>query len=284
MKPVILCAAVTGGGPPRSPHVPVTPQAVVQSALQAWRAGAAMLHLHARRPDGSSTMDAGAYRELARALRQAGCTALLNFSAGDNGGTASHEERLAIAETGADLVTIGAGSFNSGPRVYDNAPAFAIRAARGLREARVAAEVEVFDTGHLHGLRRLLEQGDLRLPVWVNFVFGGRGGMPADARLLPVLLDELPPACEWTVTVQGASAEQYHAIAHWALAQGGHVRTGLEDQSWVAPGVPATDNAQLVRHAAELAVAAGRAVATPEQARALLHLTPHAAAPLPQAA
>jgi 3-keto-5-aminohexanoate cleavage enzyme len=280
-RPVVLSAAITGGGPARSPHHPVLPAVVLDSALQAWQAGAAILHLHARTDAGEATSDPAAYVRMAHELRHAGCTALLNFSAGDNGGRASREERLRIIRTGAEMVSLGTGSFNAGSRVYDNAPDFSAKAAREMRVAGVRPEVEVFDTGHLHGLRQLLDDGHLQPPVWVNLVFGGRGGMPAEPALLPMLVSHLPPGCEWTVTVQGGSPDAGLRIGWAALELGGHVRTGLEDTSWLAPGEAARSNAELVERWATLARALGRPVATPDQARALVGCPLPARAPQP---
>src|SRR5450432_1209499 len=96
MKPLIICAAVTGGAPAKAktPHHPTTPREVVDSAVACWRAGASVIHYHARLEDGSTTMDVDAYRDIADRIRATGCDAILNLSAGDNGGRANHEQRL----------------------------------------------------------------------------------------------------------------------------------------------------------------------------------------------
>jgi uncharacterized protein (DUF849 family) len=116
---LIIVAAVTGGGPPkaRTPHQPVTPGEIVAEALAAWRAGAAMLHLHARTEHGEATTDPAVYRHLCGAIRAAGCDAILNISAGDDGGRASHGQRLAVLDGGAEIVSLGSGSFNLAERL-----------------------------------------------------------------------------------------------------------------------------------------------------------------------
>jgi len=114
MKPLIICAAVTGGAPAKAktPHHPTTPREVVDSAVACWRAGASVIHYHARLEDGSTTMDVDAYRDIADRIRATGCDAILNLSAGDNGGRANHEQRLNVTDVarvgGASLAVIAA--------------------------------------------------------------------------------------------------------------------------------------------------------------------------------
>src|SRR5262245_21577568 len=126
MKPLIICAAVTGGSPARSktPHHPVTPEAIAEAAVMCWRAGAAMIHYHARLPDGTTSTDLHDYQIIADLIRGGGCDAILNFSAGDDGGRADHATRLKIAEAGCEVVSLDAGSFNIGERLYNNAPSY----------------------------------------------------------------------------------------------------------------------------------------------------------------
>jgi 3-keto-5-aminohexanoate cleavage enzyme len=147
--PLVICAAITGGGPPRAntPHHPVTPDAIAEEALACWRAGAAIVHCHARLDDGTPTNDVAVYRDLLVRIRHRGCEAIVNFSAGDNGGRSSHEERLQVIESGADIVSLGGGSFNVGARSYDNPPAWRKEMAVRMRARAVTPEFEVFDLG-----------------------------------------------------------------------------------------------------------------------------------------
>jgi hypothetical protein len=155
---------------------------------------------------------------------------VLNLSAGDDGGRADHARRVALAAVGAEMVSLAAGSFNAGSRLYDNAPAFQGRQARAVAEAGAVPELEVFDTGQLNGLHALLAEGAVRRPPALCLVFGVPGGMPADPALLRWLAPRLPPDALWCVSAQGEDAEAADALLDAALALGGHVRTGHRGQ------------------------------------------------------
>jgi 3-keto-5-aminohexanoate cleavage enzyme len=272
MSPLVICAAVTGGAKAKTPHHPVTPAAVVQSALECWRAGAAMIHLHARRDDGSTTTDLAAYRALVESIRSAGCDAILNLSAGDDGGRASHAQRLAVAQAGAEVVSLDAGPINIAGRIYDNSPDYLQRMSAEMTRYRVKAAVEIFDYGHLEGLRKLAANGALQAPHFVEFVMGVPGGLPTDARLLPMLVEALPENSHWCVSCQTSDPAVYREIMLWVFSHGGHVRTGMEDIIWAGPDRLAQSNAELVEQWTRTAAIWGRSVATPAQARAMLGL------------
>ena len=272
MKPLIICAAITGGGPigTRSPFLPANPDQIVHSALAAWRSGAAVLHLHARDDDGHPRMDGTLYRDLVDNLRRAGCDAIISLSAGDNGGQASHGERLAVADIDADLVSLGTGSFNIGSRIYDNAPAYIRRMARKLSQRGMRPELEIFDSGQLANVQMLLDEGVIRAPAYLQFVFGPPGAMRADARLLDLLIQALPLGVEWAVSNQTADHGTFLELMMQAFLKGGHVRTGLEDHVNLRPGELARSNAEMVEQWVQTARIWGRPVASPTEARRLL--------------
>jgi 3-keto-5-aminohexanoate cleavage enzyme len=272
MKPVIICAAVTGGAPAKSktPHHPVTPKSVVEAAVACWRAGAAMVHVHARREDGTTTMDVDAYRAITDGIAAAGCDAIINLSAGDNGGRASHAERLRVVETGVEMVSLDAGSFNMGNRLYDNSPSYLREMATRMAARQVTPEIEIFDIGHLHFIRELAAEGLVRAPAFVQFVFGPPGAMPPDPRLLPLLIEHLPNGAEWAISAQSSDHQTHLALEMAAFTQGGHVRTGMEDYIYLRPGELAKTNAEMVEQWVATARIWGRPVATPAVARELL--------------
>ena len=183
MKPLIICAAPTGGSPARSktPHHPVTPQAVVDEALACWRAGAAMIHLHARLEDGSTIMDVRAYRNIVDRIVDAGCDAIINLSAGDDGGKADHKMRLSIADSGVEMVSLDAGPINIGNRIYNNSLAYLEEMASRMLKKNIKPEIEIFDVGHLAAIKGLIEKKLLMSPYYIQFVFGVPGGMPLDS-------------------------------------------------------------------------------------------------------
>ena len=272
MKPLIICAAVTGGAPPRSktPHHPVTPQEVANAAIECWRAGAAMVHIHARRDDGSTTSDVADYRRTVDLIKASGCDAIINISAGDNGGRASHSERLAAVEVDVEMVSLDAGSFNIGNRLYDNSPHYLREMSARMKSKNIVPEIEVFDLGHMYMVNKLDEENLLARPAFVQFVFGLPGGLPLDPRVLPFLLEKLPPGAEWAISSQAPDTEKYLQMALLAFAQGGHVRTGMEDMVYLRPDELAATNALLVEQWTATARIWGRQIATPKIARQML--------------
>jgi 3-keto-5-aminohexanoate cleavage enzyme len=273
-EPLIICAAIVGAKPDRgiNPNRPIYPHEIVRSALDAWQAGAAILHLHARKPDGTPTNEVEAYRSMATEIRIAGCDAILNFSSGDNGGRSDHAERLKVAGTGAEVVSLSGGSFNSGKRLYDNSPSYQRQLARLMREAGVKPEVEIFDTGQLRGLRALIEEGLVPAPCMVTLVFGVPGGLEPDTDLLRWMAIRLPAGCHWTISCQTESTALYTEMQATAVMLGAHVRTGLEDFSMSVAGALAQSNAALVADWARFANAVGRKVAGVSEAREALGL------------
>lgn len=229
-----------------------------------------MIHFHARCEDESTTTDPAAYRAIAERIRAAGCDAVLNISAGDDGGRADHVARLGVADAGVEMVSLDAGSFNIGERLYDNRPSYLRNMARRMLAAGITPEIEVFDYGHMQGVRALLDDRLLTTPLFVQFVFGPPGALPADPRLLPLLLEQLPPGSEWAVSSQARDHEAYLRMTLPAFCGGGHVRTGVEDFVHVRPGVLARSNAEMVSQWVDTAAIWGRPVATPGQARSML--------------
>jgi 3-keto-5-aminohexanoate cleavage enzyme len=272
MKPLIICAAVTGGAPARAktPHHPVTPRAVATAAVECWRAGAAMIHIHARLEDGSTTSDVGAYRTIVDQITASGCDAIINVSAGDNGGRASHEERLRAVEVGVEMVSFDAGSFNLGNRLYNNDPKYLREMAARMKARRIVPEIEVFDSGALHLVNALVDEGLIPRPAFVQFVFGLPGGMPLDPRYLPLLLERLPAQAEWAISSQAPDLESHLRMSMLAFSQGGHVRTGVEDNVYLRPGELATSNAEMVEQWVSTARIWGRPIASPVEARRML--------------
>lgn len=272
MEPLVICAALTGGGPPRAntPHHPVTPQAIADEALAAWQAGAAIVHCHARQEDGTATNDASVYRNLLARIRDTGCEAIVNFSAGDNGGRSGHEERLAVIDTGADIVSLGGGSFNLGARAYDNPPSWRREMATRMKAAGVTPEFELFDLGQIHGLQWLKDQGLMPARPMVTLGVGIPGALPADLGVLQATIRLLPPEAHWSMSCQTRNFAVFQQFMLVAFALGGNIRTGMEDHVHVRPGVLAKSNAELVAKWVDMAAIWGRPVATVAQTRELL--------------
>ena len=280
MQPLIITAAVTGGGPARAntPHRPVTPQAVADAAVACWRAGAAIVHIHARHEDESTSSDVAAYRNAVDRIRAAGCDVVLSLSAGDDGGKSNHEQRWAVLEAGEELASLDLGPINLGGRLYDNRPSYLREMAKRMLERGVKPEIDVFDSGHMNGLAGMIKDGLVKPPYFVQFVFGVPGGMPLDLRMLPILRSMLPADAQWSMDCAGTDNETFQRFQMAAFVEGGHIRTGMEDHVYVRPGELAKDNAEMVTQWVDTARIWGRPVATPEEARRILGLPARKAA------
>ncbi len=266
--PVIVAAAVVGAEVTRaqSPHVPYTPEEIARAAVDAGRAGAAVVHLHARWPDGRPSQEARHFREIVDRIRDAGSGVVIQVSTGGALGM-SLQERLGSLVDGAEMGTLNLGSMNFGEGVFLNPRPDVVAVAARLRARRLVPECEAYDAGMLETLRWLVERGHLAPPYHVQLVLGVPGGMAATERNLRFLVDDLPAGVAWSAA--GVGRWQL-PTAELALHLGGHVRVGLEDNLFVRKGVLARGSDELVALAVDVAVRRGREPATPEQARKLL--------------
>jgi 3-keto-5-aminohexanoate cleavage enzyme len=265
---VIVTAAVVGAEVTReqNPAVPYLPAEIAQAAVDAWRAGAAAVHLHARWPDGRASQRPEHFREIIDRIRQAGSDVVIQCSTGGAVGM-SVDERLGSLVDGAEMGTLNLGTMNFGDEVFQNTRPDIVRIAGRLRERRLVPECEVYDAGMLDTLRWLLEKKHLAAPYHVQLVLGVPGGMSASERNVRFLLEGLPEPTHWSIA--GVGRFQL-PMAELALALGGHVRVGLEDNLFAAKGVLAKGSDELVSLAVKLAQRAGREPATPAEARRIL--------------
>ena len=265
---VVIAAAVVGAEVMRaqSPYVPYTPAEIAGAAVDAARAGAAVVHLHARWPDGRPSQEAAHFRELIDRIRSAGSDVVIQCSTGGAVGM-SLEERLGSLVDGAEMGTLNLGTMNFGDDVFVNTRPDIVKVASRLRDRRLVPECEIYDAGMLDTLRWLLEKGHLAPPYHPQLVLGVPGGMSASERNLRFLVEGLPERTHWSVAGIGRSQLP---MAELALGMGGHVRVGLEDNLFVSKGVLAKGSHELVALAAGLAAKAGREPATPAEARRLL--------------
>ena len=270
--PVVIQCAVTGSAgadPENRPNLPSTPDEIVASALAAWRAGAAVLHLHARDDDGTPTQDAAAFAALADAIRAEGCDAVLNLSTGTAGGRAVRDERLAPLSLRPEMASFDCGTINFGDSIFEGDVPFLRRMAAAFAGSGAKPELECFDSGHVGLALQLRDEGLLADPLVVQFVLGVPGtGVPATSEQVEHMRRRLPPDARWSVCALGAAQLPLNA---YCILAGGHVRTGLEDNLWLRRGERAS-NEQLVARAVRLAGELEREVATPAEARRILHV------------
>jgi uncharacterized protein (DUF849 family) len=286
---VIVSAALTGGGDTTatSPHVPITPQQIADEALAARAAGAAVVHIHVRDPaTGKPSRDVALYRETVARIRDSGSDVLINLTTGPGaryspdpaapGGAgkgtsmAAPEDRVAhVLELRPDICSLDVATMNFGDYAFVNVPGHLRTMATLIRDAGIKPELEVFDLGHIELAKRLIADGLVRDPPFVQLCTGIPWGAPSTTEAMLAMRNALPPGAIWSAF--GISRHQFPMAAQ-AVILGGHVRVGLEDNLYLARGTLAPGNASLVTRAVAIIEALGASVATPAEARAQLKL------------
>ncbi len=270
MDKVIITAAITGSRMTRdiAPHIPITPEEIAQSAVEAWRAGASIVHIHVRDPEtGLGTQDLNRFRQVVDILRKKTDLILSLTTSGIPGRNLPVAERLAPLKLKPELASFDAGSINLGGGVFVNDPAFLDEAARMMKEAGVKPEIEIFDLGMVVTTLRMRDEGKLSDPLHFQFVLGTPWGAPATPKAFLHLLEHIPDDATWSNIGIGRG---YLPMAMMALIMGGHIRVGMEDNIYLDKGVLAKSNAELVERVIRIVRAYGRDVASPEEARLIL--------------
>jgi uncharacterized protein (DUF849 family) len=286
--PVILTCAISGAVASREqcPAIPYTPREYAAEARRIVDEGGAMIHIHARRPDGTPSHAVEDFRAITDAILAEVGDVIVNYSTGTIG--VPVEQRVAyLRELRPDVAALNMGSMNFAKysrrrkdfvfsAVFENSFETIVTLLRAMNEAGIRPEHECFDTGHLANLDPLLDMGVLEPPLLLSCVMGVTGGIRPTARNLAHMASEVPPVPhQWGVI--GVSREQWRLVAA-ALALGGNVRVGLEDNFYLPDGEMARSNGDLVAQARRMADGVGRRAATVAEARALLGLRPRAAA------
>ena len=290
---VFITCAVTGSGSTqdKSPHVPRSPRAIADSAIDAARAGAAIVHCHVRDPEtGAPSRAPQFYRELTEHIRASDVDCVLNLTAGMGGdlvfGDAAHplplkdagtdmagaRERVAhVAECLPEICSLDCGTMNFAEADYvmTNTPGMLRAMGKMITNLGVRPEIEVFDTGHLWFAKQLASEGILNSPALVQLCMGVPWGAPDDLNTFMGMVNNVPPDWTWSAFSLGRNEMPYVAAA---VLAGGHVRVGLEDNLFLEKGVLAT-NAQLVEKAVEIIEKLGAHVMGPEDVRRHLGLT-----------
>ncbi len=292
-RDVFITCAVTGSGDTagRSPHVPVTPAEIAASAIDAAKAGAALVHCHVRDPEtGKPARDRALYREVTERIRDADVDVVLNLTAGMGGDLvfgsverplpvneaatdmAGATERLAhIAECRPEICTLDCGTmnFNLGDYVMVNTPGTLREMARQITALGVRPEIEAFDTGHLWFARQLAEEGLIEDPVLVQLCMGIPWGAPDDLNTYLAMVNAMPAGWTFSAFAIGRNAMAWPAAA---VLAGGNVRVGLEDNLRLGKDRFAT-NAELVESAVRVVEGMGARIVGPQAVREKLKLT-----------
>ncbi len=275
MRPVVLAVAITGSVPRKkdNPAVPTTPAEQIESTHEAYEAGASLTHIHVRNPDESSSSDPALFAQVMEGVRKYCPGMIVQFSTGGRG--RDQAARGSALPLKPDMASLSTGSVNFPTIVYENSPALVEDLAAKMRDNAVKPEIEIFDLSHIHGARRLVAAGLMGEAPHVQFVMGVKNAMPAEERLLDILLDETRralPKATWTAAGIGVNQSR---VMEWALArQADAVRTGLEDNIRLGKDRLARSNAELVEVAVALMAEHGARPATCAEARAMLGLAP----------
>jgi 3-keto-5-aminohexanoate cleavage enzyme len=274
MQPLIITCAPVGAEVTLSqtPHLPHTPAKLAETARLIREAGASIVHVHCRTDDGTNTHDVMRFKEAYDAIRGAS-DLIVQFSTGGAIGM-TPEERASVLQLRPEMATLTCGTVNFGDDVFENSFPIMRGILAKMRQYGVRPELEIFDKGHLANARVLAKEGLLTFPQHVDFVLGVPGGLEATVQNLCDLVDDLPAGCTWSVAGIGRAQT---AMAMAAIAMGGHVRVGLEDNLYYSKGRLAR-NEELVARVARIAAEAGRPVASPAEAREILGLQKLAAA------
>ena len=271
MQKLIITAALTGAEVTRDqqPALPVTPQEIAIAAEECAKAGASIVHLHARKDDGTPTQDRETYRQIIAAIHER-CDVIVQVSTGGAVGM-TPAERLAPVTHTPEMATLSMGTVNIGDDVFRNHPADMETFLHAIQQHGVKPEFEIFDTGMITTVNRWLKKGLLQGPLHVDFVLGIPGGMAGTPQALLYMVDQLPAGATWTVAGIGSAQLPLGTLA---IVLGGHVRVGFEDNVYYRKGQLAASNAQLVSRIVRVSEELNRPVATPAEARTILGLAP----------
>lgn len=267
MEKLIITIAPTGNVPTRelTPNVPVTAAEIAADIAACQREGAAIAHIHARDAQGKPTHELAYFRSIFAELDKYDCPIIRQISTGGRAGKtpADRAEALVLGPLSASLTT---GSTNFPNQAYVNAPDLIDHLIGVMREREIKPELEIFDAAMVANALQLQKRGLLKEPLQFNLVMGIRGAIPATPKNLLFLVDSLPAGAVWSVSIVGP---EHVPLSMMAMAMGGHVRVGIEDNIYYSKGVLAT-NVALVKRIAAIAQAMGRELATPDDAKRIL--------------
>lgn len=274
-NPVVITVGPTGGQTTRemTPHLPTSPEDIARDVTAAYHAGATVASLHFRDADHRPTADLGIARRTVE-LVQEQSPILVQVSSGVST-DASFEERLALMELRPQMATLSPCSMSFGAGEFRNPPEFVRRLAGRMQELGIKPELEIYDTGHVPAALRLQEEGLLEAPLQFGIVLGVPGGMAANAANLTHIVQTLPGDAVWQAIAVGRANFDMAAVA---MAMGGNVRTGLEDNIYLARGELSPGNAPLVERMREIAAGIGRPVSDIGETHARLGIAPRAGA------
>ncbi|MGY6704531.1 3-keto-5-aminohexanoate cleavage protein [Roseinatronobacter sp.] len=271
-NPCIIAVAITGSVPTKAnnPAVPVTIAEQIESTQEAFEAGASIAHCHVRNDDETPSSDPEKFARLKEGLEQHCPGMIIQLSTGGRSGAG--QARGGMLPLRPDMASLSVGSNNFPTRVYENPPDLVDWLASEMLKYDVMPEIEAFDLSHIIQAAKMAGDGRLKQPLYVQFVMGVKNAMIADERILDIYIETLKrfaPDALWCAA--GIGPNQI-VVNEWAIARGGHTRTGLEDNVRLDRDRLAPSNAALVARVTDLCAKYDRPVASWQQARDILNL------------
>lgn len=275
-KPCIVTVAITGSLPGKkdNPAVPISAAEQIESTHEAFEAGAALVHIHVRRDDGSPSSEPERFAPVLEGIRCHCPGMITQISTGGRSGTG--RERGAMLYLHPDMASLATGSCNFPTRVYENAPELIDWLAGEMQRFGIKPEIEAFDLSMIFKASAMRKEGRIAGPLHFQFVMGVKNAMPVDRDVFEFYVrtvERLEPGATWTGA--GIGKDQL-TLVRWSLELGGHCRTGLEDNVRMDRTTLAPSNAALVRQVVELCHEYGRRPASVDEARKMLSLPVHA--------
>ena len=273
MEKLIITAAICGAEVTKehNPAVPYTKEEMVREAKAAYDAGAAVIHVHVREDDGTPTQSKARFAEILPAIQEACPGAILIPSTGGATGM-TPEERLQPTELMPEMATLDCGTCNFGDDIFVNDMPTMRAFGKRMLENNIKPEYECFELGHIDTILGMAKKGEVpAYPMQFNFVLGVHGCTPASVENLAFFASKIPADATWTVSGVGRAA---WTMAAAAIAMGGNVRVGFEDNIYLGKGQKAASNGELVAKVVRIAKELGREIATPAEAREILSLKP----------
>jgi len=300
MKKVILTAAITGAAtfPSQSPYIPITPRQIADEAVAAWKAGAAVVHIHARNPeDGRPSASLDLYREIVTSIKSR-CNVIICITTGAGAGMTIDERTTTVSTFKPELASLNMGSMNFSMHpllnkikewkfewekpyveatrdfIFPNTFASLERITTVMNQNGTKPELEIYDISHLYNTQYLVQEGFLQYPLHMQFVLGVMGGAQATAHEMVHLKNTADRLFgnRYTWSVIGTGWPHEFRMGAVALTLGGHVRVGLEDNLLISRTELAKSNAQLVEKMVRICEDLGKEVADSEEAREILQL------------
>lgn len=268
---VILTVATTGAWPQKSdtPNIPLQPEEIAEEILDCYHAGASVAHIHIRNDENKASMDFDKFAETVKLVREK-CDIVINLTTSGGIGLTDDIRIKPFYELKPEMSSFDCGSMNwQHNTVFENSPSFLEKLGLAMQEVNVKPEIEIFDAGMVYNALYYLKKGVLKAPLHFQFVLGVAGGMSATVENLVFLKSLIPEDYTWGAL---GISKGHLPIMYTALAMGGHLRVGMEDNIFYAPKVLATSNRQFIERTNRIVAEFGKEVATPQETREILGL------------